>query len=277
MVALSLWCAGCWLVMAGGGELSLTMQNAQPSESKDSPAVEQARQVLLKSLARYREQAPEIQPVVLSHPSLTALFPKHVFFVVRFRQFPVGRVPPPGLDVSNIFAVPPNQEPLRLGKTEQLPKFFQEHAQRVTEEKLARQAVTAYLVLLQELHQDGFYQFEVLEKEIAIQRQEGLKGSGRSVVMRGGNGQLQVSMSFDTSGKLSRTSEQVQLRPGPRPICQAHKLLDPDPVVRRMAEQELLYLGRSAEEYLRQQRQQAPPELRQAIDRLWQRIEHEDR
>jgi len=277
MMAFSLWLVGTWMmgVSLGGGGLAVSTAQAAPP--KDSPAVEQARQVLLKSLARYREQAPGIEPVVLAHPSLEAIFPKQVFFVVRFRQFPVGRVPPPGLDVSNIFVVPPGQEPLRIGKSEQLQKFFQQHAQAVTEEKLARQAVTAWLVLLQELHQDGFYQFEVLEKEIAVQKQEGLKASGRSVVMRGGNGQLQVSLSFDASGKLSQASEQVQLRPGPRPICQARKLLDPDPIVRRMAEQELLYLGRSAEEYLREQRQQADPDLRQAIDRLLKRIEREDR
>jgi hypothetical protein len=258
--------------------MALTVAATQPVEPKESPGVEQARKVLLKSLARYREQAPEIQPVLLSHRALEQMFPKAVFFVVRFRQYPVGRVPPEGLDVSNIFVVVPEKEPLRIGKSEQLQKFFREQAQLVTEEKQARQAVHAWLILLQELHQDGFYQFEVLEKEITVQRREGgLQASGRSVVMRGGNGQLQVTLSFDPAGKLTQSSEQVQLQPGPRPICQARKLLDPDPIVRRMAEQELLYLGRMAEEYLREQRQQADPELRQAIDRLWQRILREDR
>jgi hypothetical protein len=42
--------------------------------------------------------------------------------------------------------------------------------------------------------------------------------------------------------------------------------------VRRMAEQDLLYMGRAAREYLQEQRARATPELQRAIDRLWQRI-----
>jgi hypothetical protein len=154
--------------------MTLTVAASQPPEPKEPPEVSQARQVLLKSLDRFRKEAPDMQPVVLAHPSLEALFPKCVFFVVRFRQFPVGRVPPQGLDVSNVFVVMPGKEPLRIGKSEQLQKFFRDQAQPVTEEKHARQAVQAWLVLLHELHQDGFYQFEVLEKEITVQRQGGV-------------------------------------------------------------------------------------------------------
>ena len=277
MATFRLWCMASLSVASAWG-MTLTVAASQPPEPKEPPEVSQARQVLLKSLDRFRKEAPDMQPVVLAHPSLEALFPKCVFFVVRFRQFPVGRVPPQGLDVSNVFVVMPGKEPLRIGKSEQLQKFFRDQAQPVTEEKHARQAVQAWLVLLHELHQDGFYQFEVLEKEITVQREGGgWQASGRSVVMRGGNGQLQVSLGFDARGRLSQSQEQVQLQPGPRPICQARKLLDPDPVVRRMAEQELLYLGRMAQEYLFEQRQQVSPELRQAIDRLWQRIVQEDR
>jgi hypothetical protein len=62
-----------------------------------------------------------------------------------------------------------------------------------------------------------------------------------------------------------------------RPICQATKLLDPDPVVRRMAEDAILVMGRAAEEYLSEQRARATPALRAAIDQIWQRILIEER
>jgi multimeric flavodoxin WrbA len=62
-----------------------------------------------------------------------------------------------------------------------------------------------------------------------------------------------------------------------RPICQSTKLLDPDPIVRKMAEQDILIMGSPAKEYLDWQRTQVSPELRQAIDRIWQRIIKEGR
>lgn len=67
------------------------------------------------------------------------------------------------------------------------------------------------------------------------------------------------------------------IQKGVRPICQATKLLDPDPVVRGMAEQAILVMGKAAEGYLTEQRTRASPELRQAIDRIWQRILAEGR
>jgi hypothetical protein len=76
---------------------------------------------------------------------------------------------------------------------------------------------------------------------------------------------------------LTSVSEDNQIRRGPRPICQATKLLDPDPVVRKMAEQDLLIMGRAARGYLDEQRARATPALRKAIDRIWERILEGDR
>ena len=67
------------------------------------------------------------------------------------------------------------------------------------------------------------------------------------------------------------------MKRGVRPICQATKLLDPDPVVRQMAEDAILVMGKAADEYLSEQRARATPALREAIDRIWQRILIEDR
>src|SRR2546430_9082269 len=48
---------------------------------------------------------------------------------------------------------------------------------------------------------------------------------------------------------LFRSSETANIKKGIRPICQATKLLDPDPVVRGMAEQAILVMGKAAKEY----------------------------
>jgi hypothetical protein len=79
-------------------------------------------------------------------------------------------------------------------------------------------------------------------------------------------------MALGAAGGLVRIYEKAALQPGVRPICQATKLLDRDPIVRRMAEQDLLVMGRAVKPYLDQVRATAGPELQQAIDRVWQRI-----
>jgi len=55
------------------------------------------------------------------------------------------------------------------------------------------------------------------------------------------------------------------------------KLLDPDPIVRGMAEQAILVMGKDAEEYLKDMRATASAELRRAIDGIWARILSEGR
>ena len=73
-----------------------------------------------------------------------------------------------------------------------------------------------------------------------------LEASGRAMVTQGGNGAIKATLTFDGEGKLIGFNEESQIRPGPRPICQATKLLDADPIVRKMAEQDLLYMGLAA-------------------------------
>ena len=55
------------------------------------------------------------------------------------------------------------------------------------------------------------------------------------------------------------------------------RLLDPDPLIREICEQDLLVMGRAAQGYLMEQRATASPELRRAIDRVWQKILDEGR
>ena len=102
---------------------------------------------------------------------------------------------------------------------------------------------------------------------------------GKAVVKprSGDAGEIDARLTFDAAGKLVRVSETANLKRGIRPICQATKLLDPDPVVRRMAEQDLLVMGKAARDYLAAQRAKADPKLQRAIDRLWERILAEDR
>src|SRR6266851_10212676 len=110
--------------------------------------------------------------------------------------------------------------------------------------------------------------------------------SGQLLVLNGGTGAIAARMSFDAAGNLVDVNAAGNLvdvnasstvRAGVRPICQATKLLDRDPLVLRMAEQDILAPGSAAKSYLQQQRAKARPALKRAIDRLWDRIVREGR
>jgi hypothetical protein len=113
----------------------------------------------------------------------------------------------------------------------------------------ASTALSSYLVLSQEFVQDGFYTFEVDTKGFDIKTKDNSVQSadGRAIAMKGGNGEIRADMKFDDKGKVSEVAfDSSKLKQGPRPICQATKLLDSDSVVRRMAEADLLFMGLAA-------------------------------
>lgn len=180
---------------------------------------------------------------------------------------------PEGLNTSSLFAVDKQGKIEFLKDVKLLEKFFRAHHARVTDEDGAKTVLGAWLTLTQDFHQDGFFKFDVLSKEFAVAGKDELKASGRAVVMAGGNGQLIANLTIDKDGKLAKADEKAEIRRGPRPICQATKLLDADPIVRHVAEQDLLIMGLPARDYLMEQRERATPELRLEIDRLWRLIQ----
>jgi hypothetical protein len=212
---------------------------------------------------------------VITDSTLSAQFPNQIFFSVVFRQYPVGRVVPAPYRAANIYAVSrdPSHQLRLFTNTSGLQTFFQQHYSAVTTTSAAKQAVHAWLALSPFLQQDGFYNFQLMDASItATSGKPGLQASGQVVVMAGGNGTINATLTFNASGQLTAVSEQDQLVPGVRPICQSTKLLHRDPLVRRMAEQDLLIMGRAARDYLAEQRVRATPRVQRAIDRIWGRI-----
>lgn len=202
-------------------------------------------------------------------------FPDVAFFGVRFRQFPVAIAPPEGLSSSNVFFVR-GEDVFVMTNSTQLHDFFISELLPVSKESQGVDSAKTYMRLTQEFVQDGFYSFS--DPFIFYYRFEGgAFAFGHVSVTAGGRGDILALLFFDGNGFVVEVIEVVEVVEGPRPICQATKLLDPDPIVRGMAEQSLLYMGRSAKEYLDEQRAKASPELKEAIDRIWKRIEAQPR
>lgn len=204
-------------------------------------------------------------------------FPNFSFFGVIFRQYPIAVLCPQTQDLkcSNVFFVTGGRVDFVSNITD-LKFFFVTQLDPVPSQEAATDAASTWLRLSEELKQDLFYTFSAPEISY-VPRDDITVVRGHVAVAAGGEGQIDMLMVLGSAGSLVQIYEKSALRPGVRPICQATKLLDRDPIVRRMAEQDLLVMGRAAKPYLEQIRTRARPKLQQAIDRMWQRILDEGR
>ena len=256
-VSMFLACAGLPLLAAG-------------LRADDATKAEQVVKDFLE------EKKVTIAPMPIKDESLTKAFPGSYFFSLVFPQYPVARVAPEPFKPGNVLVVPKGGKMVLLTETKKLETFFKDNLDAVKGDDAARQVAQAWLVLSQPFKQDGFFKFSVPRDDLKVDEEKGgRKASGKFVVTQGGKGELTASLTFDDKGKLTKVSEENAIKPGVRPICQATKLLDADPLVRRMAEQDILVMGRACKGYLDEQRAKASPELQRAIDRIWKRIVEE--
>jgi hypothetical protein len=219
-------------------------------------------------------RTPGLPPLVrITDEMLSRTFPEQRFFALILRQYPVARIAPEPLKSQNVFVIEKDDNVQHLTGIKTLEKFFLSKLALVRDAESARESAGAWLRLSEEFKQDGFFKFSIPEDSFTVKKlRSGLKASGKAVVTQGGSGEIRVALSFTAEGKLAQVEEVNTVKAGVRPICQATKLLDPDPIVRLMAEKDILVMGRAAKEYLDEQRAKASLELRQAIDHIWQRI-----
>jgi hypothetical protein len=208
-----------------------------------------------------------------------------VFYTWTARQFPVATLIPEPLTSQNVFVVNKAGHVEHLATAKDLEKWFKAHLPPLKDEAQAKQALRAWLSLTVEFSQDGMLRFAVDEASLATRGLPTnllrIEAKGAAQVKDGGKGAVSATIVFASwegdTYTLERLSEQRDIKPGVRPICQATKLLDPDPIVRKMAEQDILVMGRACRAYLLEQRAKASPELQKAIDALWERIVREER
>ncbi len=210
----------------------------------------------------------------LKNDSLTKLFPDYAFQSRAVVPMPVARSSGPE-NSGHVYAIDRKDAVEDLTNTEALKGWFGKHLGAVKDEATAKTVMRAWMACLPSLVADSMYQFVLAEDTLVVEKTEkGLKVSGRLDVTPGaGNrGTVSATLTFDAEGKLGPVSQEVNLKPGIRPVCQSTKLLDPDPIVRRMAEDSLMIMGTEAFPYMIDQRSRSGPELQAAIDRMMERI-----
>ncbi len=222
-----------------------------------------------KHPGRLKRLADEALLKVLPEIRLTSLF---------IQLWPVARVPSPPLKSNNLFIITQSGSVQHFTDRRLLARFFVQHLRfqpKMKTDQAKQQAARAWLHLSQELQNDGMFRFTILVGDVSTKKEDGTSRvvARATVEPKGGDkGWIKVTVTFNAEGKLINIQEQSKLVPGIRPICQSTKLLDPDPIVRKMAETEILLMGRRCEPYIREQREKAGPELRKAIDRIWRRV-----
>ncbi len=231
---------------------------------------------LKKNVAESQRLSNAEGPTLLHDPSIDATLPGIAFYSLHFREYPMQLVAPEPLKQRNVFAVQGKKEVRLLV----MPKDLQAEFRRANIQP-KKEAVLAWLHISQVFSQDGFFHFLAPSASLKREKSRWVATGVVAVEPKGGDkGQIAVTMTFQRgrgSYALMNIEEKNTVQPGVRPICQATKLLDPDPIVRKMAERDLLVMGVSAKGYLMEQRAKASPELREEIDRVWKRILRGDR
>jgi len=244
----------------------LAVTRASPAWADDCDAVD-------KFLEAQEAYGYVIEPITDDYVGRT--FPGPSFCGLIFRQWPIGVNPPEGLNYSNVAVVQSGQVSFITSESD-LRQFFVDHLGAAPDADSAKDAGRTWLRFSSELEQDLFFTFSDPAVEYTTTNDAAIV-TGRVIVLNGGTGSIELRMTFDRDGNFIDARERNTVRAGVRPICQATKLLDRDTIVRRMAERDILVMGRPAKPYLDQQRAKARPALKRAIDRIWQRILDEGR
>ena len=116
----------------------------------DSATDARGRQLVHETLAAL-PGAERGQLVPLGDPTLARVFPGHLWYVLRFRQYPVALMPPDPLKANNLFVVKPDGSVGALTDASSREAFFRSTLAPVTTQVEAKDATRAWLRLVEEL------------------------------------------------------------------------------------------------------------------------------
>ena len=219
------------------------------------------------------------EPVSLDSQTLSKVSQGRTFHSLHYPEYPVARMAPGPLGMRNVFTVGTNGEVALYKTREALRKDFVKQVSPVAKDDLQKVALD-WAKVSSVFSQDGFFEFVFNSKNVVVQ-----DSSGHTVVTvvapvvekAGDKGELTATLTFTPVGggsnlHLDTIFEKDTVQPGIRPICQCTLLLDKNPIVRKIAERDLLVMGEAAFPYMKEQMDKASPALKREIERVRQRI-----
>jgi hypothetical protein len=146
----------------------------------------------------------------LQSEDLRSVFDRCDFFLLRYPRYPVEVVPVPPLRVNNLFVACEGQV-TPVSDEVALRELFLQRFPLATDEAVMAAGVRVWLLLVQELHQDGFLSFGSPSARTTEASAEGFLDVDRNT----GEGRLSVVMEFDR-GRLVNVNPGGEVRAGLR-------------------------------------------------------------
>src|SRR5882724_224270 len=128
-------------------------------------AADDPAELLAKKLGEF-PGAERGQVLPITSPALGVAFPNDHFYVLRFRQYPLVMAAPAPLRANNLFVVRADSASDPLVNTGALEAFFRATLRPATTDAGAKEAAKAWLRLVEEFHQDGFFQFSIPDDSV---------------------------------------------------------------------------------------------------------------
>ncbi|HYR76325.1 MAG TPA: hypothetical protein VEM96_10830 [Pyrinomonadaceae bacterium] len=158
--------------------------------------------------------------VSIDDAAVMQAFPSERFYILRYPRYPVAQVLPEALTYNNLVVTSTDRRVEQIPDTTVLETIFRSKLITVKDERRALSAVTAWLRLTQEFHQDGFLEFSKPDDTLkALRNSDGITalGTTRVIAEAGNNGQIAVVIKFDRTGKCSEVQETANVIAGRRP------------------------------------------------------------
>lgn len=205
--------AGLYLMMFG----FLAMINV--ASAGDDAAAEKSRAAVeswLKDLSKRAGAVgePKITPV---DQEVRAVLPNDRFYSIQFMRYPRAVKPPAPLQLGNLVRVSADGTVERIEGSAGLKKLFAKKLASANSQDETRAILLACLHLGEELYQDGYYVFEIRDKDISVVRHgDHWVATGKATVKKeggGGSGYVTVTVKTGSRGDITVSSH---LKPGVR-------------------------------------------------------------
>ena len=196
-------------VLCAGQDQTIPKTGATPEQGREH--VDQ----WLTDIAKGKpvEAAPKIAPV--DGGAVNTLFTHDQFFTKQFMRYPRAVKPPGSLKLENLVRVRTGGSVERIEDVDALKKLFAVKLADTRDEKQVREVLLAFMRLVQEFYQDGFYIFAVPDQSVSIVRDgDHFVASAKAVVTKGGQGDIEVKM---TTGSATNIEVTGKVRPDVRP------------------------------------------------------------